>query len=185
MSEVVEGLSEAARGRIEKLRAEGHFFWLDLCTDGLGPDDLDSALGLPAEATRPLLDFDRGERPSRRFIASRQQVVFPFHCYVEEELESDEPPPLRTVEVNVLVHGDFLLTTHRESISLPTLLPRYSSEGRSEQYVVYAVLDAMVATSFDALSDAELALEKLQTSATEGPAPPGCEWAPCARSTCA
>jgi magnesium transporter len=168
MSEVVEGLSEAERGRIEKLRAEGHFFWLDLSVSRLGPDDVESALGLATEAIRPLLDFDRGERPSRRFVASRKQVVFPFHCYVEEDLESDEPPPLRTVEVNVLVHGDFLLTTHREPISLPSLLPRYSSEGRSEQYVVYAVLDAMVATSFDALSDAELALEKLQTSATEG-----------------
>src|SRR5919204_64649 len=34
--------------------------------------------------------------------------------------------------------------------------------GRSEQYIVYAVLDAMVGTGFDALNDAELALEGLQ-----------------------
>jgi Mg2+ and Co2+ transporter CorA len=168
MSEIVEGLGEAQRDRIERLRADGHFFWLDLCVADLGDEDLERALGLPPEAVRTLTDFERGERPSRRFTASRQQVVFPFHCYVEEPAESDEPPPLRTAEVNVLVHGDFLLTAHRERISLPSLLPRYSSEGRSEQYVVYAVLDAMVATSFDALSDAELALERIQTSTTEG-----------------
>jgi magnesium transporter len=42
------------------------------------------------------------------------------------------------------------------------MLPGFSSEGRSEQYVVYAVLDAMTATAFDALSDTELALEGLQ-----------------------
>lgn len=168
MSEVVEGLGQDERRRIETLRSAGRFFWIDLCVEGVDAPDLESALGVPAEAARPLLDFARGERPSRRFTASRQQVVFPFHCYVEEEIESDETPPLRTVEVNVLVHGDFLLTAHREPVSLPSLLPRYSSEGRSEQYVVYAVLDAMVATSFDALSDAELALEKIQTSTTEG-----------------
>ena len=44
----------------------------------------------------------------------------------------------------MLVHGDYLLTTHREDISLPAQLPGYSAEGRSEQYIVYAVLDAMV-----------------------------------------
>jgi magnesium transporter len=168
MSEVVEGLGDAARRRIDELRGAGRFFWLDLCVARVGAEDLEGALGVPAEAIRTLIDFARGERPSRRFTASREQVVFPFHCYVEEEIESDEPPPLRTVEVNVLVHGDFLLTAHREPISLPSLLPRYSSDGRSEQYVVYAVLDAMVATSFDALSDAELALEKIQTSTTDG-----------------
>ena len=67
----------------------------------------------------------------------------------------------------MLVHGDYLLTVHRERVSLPSLLPSYNSEDRSEQYVVYAVLDAMVATAFDSLSDTELALEVLQTQATE------------------
>ena len=76
-------------------------------------------------------------------------------------------PGLHSIEVNVLVHGDYLLTVHRERVSLPQLLPGYNAEGRSEQYVVYAVLDAMVATAFDALSDTELALEGLQTSTTE------------------
>jgi magnesium transporter len=46
------------------------------------------------------------------------------------------------------------------------VLPGYNSEGRSEQYAVYAVLDGMVATAFDALSDTELALEALQIMTT-------------------
>ncbi len=55
---------------------------------------------------------------------------------------------------------------HRERLSLPQSLTSYTPEGRSEQYVVYAVLDAMVATGFDALNDAELTLEGLQMLST-------------------
>jgi magnesium transporter len=71
----------------------------------------------------------------------------------------------------VLVQGDYLLTVHRERAELPALLAGYTPEGRSEQYVVYAVLDAMVGTGFDALNDAELALEGLQLESTEAGSP--------------
>ena len=86
------------------------------------------------------------------------------------------------IEVNVLVHGDYILTVHRESVSLPEILPDYSPEGRSEQYVVYVVLDAMVATAFDALSATELALEGLQVWPAK-PATRGCGPGRCGRST--
>jgi magnesium transporter len=169
MSEIVEGLGDGARKRIRELRADGRFFWVDLCAEGLTPAELGEALGIPAAALRPLLDFERGERPSRRFVASRKEVVFPFYCYLEDDGEEEDAdaPGLHSVAVNVLVHGDYLLTAHRERVSLPQLLPDYNPEGRSEQYVVYAVLDAMVATAFDALSDTELALEELQITTTD------------------
>jgi magnesium transporter len=169
MSEIVEGLGGDARRRIRELRSAGRFFWIDLCAEGLSPAELGEALAVPAKALRPLLDFHRGERPSRRFFASRQEVVFPFYCYLEDdgEAEEEDAPGLHPVAVNLLVHGDFILTVHREDVSLPHLLPEYNPEGRSEQYVVYAVLDAMVATAFDALSDTELALEELQITTTD------------------
>jgi magnesium transporter len=163
MSEIIEGLGGGERERIASLRARGGFFWIDLCVTDLPRDELVEALDIPPDALRPLLDFDRGERPSRRFHANRKEVVFPFHCYLEADPgEREDSPRLRAIEVNVLVHGDYLLTAHRERVSLPSLLPGYSAEGRSEQYIVYAVLDAMVMTAFDALSDTELALEGLQ-----------------------
>jgi magnesium transporter len=166
MSEIVEGLGNVERERIASLREAGRFFWIDLCVADLSEGDLRDSLDVPPDALRPLLDFERGERPSRRFHADRQQIVFPFHCYLEAQPGEDEDTPrLQTIEVNVLVHGDYLLTVHREPISLPSLLPRYSAEGRSEQYVVYVVLDAMVATAFDALGSIELALEGLQLMA--------------------
>jgi magnesium transporter len=165
MSEIVEGLGEKQRAQIADLRSRERFFWIDLCVDGLSETDLERSLNVPARALRPLLDFERGERPSRRFSAAREQVVFPFHCYIEGATDDEDAPGLRAIEVNVLVHGDYLLTAHREPASLPSLLPEYDAEGRSEQYVVYAVLDAMVATAFDALSDTELALEGIQALA--------------------
>jgi magnesium transporter len=168
MSEIVEGLGRPERERIAALREAGDFFWIDLCVEDVAQADLELALDVSQRALRPLLDFERGERPSRRFSATRQQVVFPFHCYVEGNVDGEDAPGLRAIEVNVIVHGDYLLTAHRERVSLPTLLPEYSAEGRSEQYVVYAVLDAMVATAFDALSDTELALEGIQALAGSG-----------------
>jgi magnesium transporter len=169
MSEIVQGLGGEHRGRIRELRAAGRFFWVDLCAKDVAPGELGEALSVPAAALRPLLDFRRGERPSRRFLATRQEVVFPFYCYLEDDGEDEDEtaPGLHPVPVNVLVHGDYILTAHRERVSLPELLPEYNSEGRSEQYVVYAVLDAMVATAFDALSDTELALEELQITTTD------------------
>jgi magnesium transporter len=164
MSEIVEGLGGSERERIAELRQLGRFVWVDLCVANLPSTELAEALDIPPHALRPLLDFERGGLPSRRFHADGQHVVFPFHCYVETgRSEGDDLPRLRAIEVNVLVHGDYLLTVHRERVSLPELLPGYSADGRSEQYIVYAVLDAMTATAFDALNDTELALEGMQT----------------------
>jgi magnesium transporter len=168
MSEIVEGLGGSERERIATLRRQGHFFWADLCVEGVAPEALGEALDIPPHALRPLLDFGRGGLASRRFHADGEHVVFPFHCYPDVGgAEDGGEPRLDAIEVNVLVHGDYLLTVHRERLSLPTALPGYSAEGRSEQYIVYAVLDAMVATAFDALNDAELALEGMQLAAGE------------------
>ncbi|MGB7587988.1 MAG: CorA family divalent cation transporter [Solirubrobacterales bacterium] len=163
MDEIVEGLGGSERERILNLRKQGRFFWADLCIANLPKDELAEVLDIPPHALRPLLDFERGGLPSRKFHADGQHVVFPFHCYLETGRgEGEDVPRLRANEVNVLVHGDYLLTVHRERLSLPGSLPGYSSDGRSEQYIVYAVLDAMAATAFDALNDAELALEGMQ-----------------------
>jgi magnesium transporter len=168
MSEIVEGLGGSERERIAALRAQGRYFWIDLCVAELPEAELSEALDIPPHARGPLLEFERGGPPSKRFHADGQHVVFPFHCYLEtDHQEGEDTPRLEAIEVNVLVHGDYLLTVHRERLSLPGLLPGYSDEGRSEQYIVYAVLDAMVATAFDALNETELALEGLQVLAGE------------------
>jgi magnesium transporter len=166
MSEILEGLGGSQRERIDALRADGRFFWIDVCTEDVSADELGEVLGIPPHALRPLLDFERGGLASRRFHADGQHVVFPFNCYLEPDRGEEEAGPrLDAININVLVHGDYLCTVHREEVSLPAQLPGYSADGRSEQYIVYAVLDAMVGTAYDALNDTELALEGLQTMA--------------------
>jgi magnesium transporter len=52
-------------------------------------------------------------------------------------------------------------------VSLPDVLEVDPPEGRSEQYFVYAILDAMVGTAFDALGEVESTLESLQLMSSD------------------
>ena len=67
----------------------------------------------------------------------------------------------------MLVCGEYVLTLHEERLSLPDLLAPYARERRSEQYVVYAVLDAMLVSAFDALNEVELTLDDLAVMSTD------------------
>ncbi len=168
MSEIVDGLGSDTRERIAALRGEGRFFWIDTAAADIRSRELEEALSIPEHALVPLLDFDESTPPSRKFHADGDHVVFTMSCFLPGggAEDGDGVRQLLPVEVHVLVHGDYLLTVHRERLSLPQSLASYTPEGRSEQYVVYAVLDAMVATGFDALNDAELTLEGLQMLST-------------------
>jgi magnesium transporter len=67
----------------------------------------------------------------------------------------------------VLITGDYILTLHQTRRSLPKELSPQTPAGGSEQYIVYAILDAMVATCFDALNEAELTLDEMQVTSTD------------------
>jgi magnesium transporter len=162
MTEIVEGLGASERDRIASLREAGTFFWIDVALADASADELGSALGLVEHALRPLLDFSESDPPSRKFHVDDDHVVFPFSCFLDSEEASLTPYRLRPIEVHLVVTGDYILTLHRERISLQDALPHDVPEGRSEQYVVYAILDGMMATGFDALNEAEMALEDLQ-----------------------
>jgi magnesium transporter len=167
MAEIVEGLGGSERERIASLRRDGHFFWVDLSVADVTRDQLEEELGIAPHALDPLLDFGRAIPPSRKFHADGEHVVFPFVVFLEAEAVDESVSRLEPIEVHVLVHGDYLLTLHREPQPLPPLLAGYTPEGRSEQYVVYAVLDAMGATAFDALNTVQLAIEGLQVASAD------------------
>jgi magnesium transporter len=167
MSEIVEGLGTAERERIGMLRKGQRFFWVDVSLSETNRDDLGEALGIPSHALEPLVDFREDTPPSRKFHADGQHVVFTFSCFREIPRAGETSHRLRPIEVHVLVSGDYLLTVHEEGVSLPKLLTPDTPEGRSEQYIVYAILDAMVATAYDALNEAELTLEGLQLMSTD------------------
>ena len=167
MTEVLHGFEAANRERVAALRARRRFFWLDVSLSETGRDDLVRALGAPERALRQL-PGSGGARASRRSHADRESLVFAVHCYVQSEPTSDEDAyRLRPIEVRVVVTGDYLLTAHEERVSLPSALTPDLPEGRSERYVVYSVLDAMLASTFDALEEVELQLDALAETMAE------------------
>jgi magnesium transporter len=163
---VVEGLGAEARERIGALRRADRFFWLDLDLAEARSGDLGALLGLPEEALEPLLDFAVAA-PSKRLHVDGRHVVFNFACFLEAASAGEEDGGLRAIAVHVLVHGSFMVTLHEEPVAMAKELEIHLPDGRSEQYVVYAVLDAMVATAFDALDQAEAALEGLEVASAD------------------
>src|SRR4051812_43849827 len=167
MGEIVEGLGSEARARIAALRASGRFFWIDVTLGDTTEQALAEVLEIPRDAHGALLDFAIDTSPSRKFHADGDHVVFDFNAFLDVRSPPGEEAELEAVEVRVLVCGDYILTLHESPVSLPSVLEHDPPHGRSEQYVVYAVLDAMVITAFDALNETELTLERLQLQSTD------------------
>ena len=137
--------------RIAGLRARGRFFWLDVSLSETTLDELCEALDLSEAAIRALRRSADGHAP-RTFHADGESVVFVLRCYVESETPADEAAyRLRPLKVYVLVTGEYLVTLHDERVSLPAVLAPDLPEERSKRYAVYSVVDAMLATTFEAL----------------------------------
>ena len=168
MGEIVEGLGGAQRDRIRALREAGRYFWIDVSLGGVAsPNDLGEALGIHELALQTLLSVGDAHPSARRFEADGQHIVFEIGCYLEsDQLQVGTHYRLQGIQVGVLISGDYLLTVHQEQVSLPALLAPYMPEGRSEQYAVYAVLDAMVASAFAALNEVEETLDDLALMST-------------------
>jgi magnesium transporter len=166
VADVIHGLGAAERERVAALRAQRRFFWLDVSLSETTRDDLVEALGISERAVRPLPTSTQG-RASRTFHADAESIEFALRCYVESESDDETAYRLQPLEVRVLVTGDYLLTLHEERLSLPAALAPDLPAGRSKRYVVYAVLDAMLASTFDALEEVELRLDALAATWTD------------------
>ena len=168
MTDLLYGLDAAERERVAALRAEGRFFWLDVSLSETSRGDLVDALGIP-EGAQGALRRTRDGSASRAFHADGESVVFALRCYVEIEPENEQDGyRLRPIEVHVLLTSEYLLTLHHERVSLQAVLAPDLPEGRSKRYVVYSVLDAMLATTSDALGEVEVRLDALVATWTEG-----------------
>ncbi|HEX7244940.1 MAG TPA: CorA family divalent cation transporter [Solirubrobacterales bacterium] len=167
MDRVVQGLGGEAREAIGAFRSADRFFWLDLTAAEARDGRLGELLGVEEEALAPLLDFGVAATPSKKLHIDGRQVVFGFSCFPEGAVDDDEHGGLRGIDVRVLVHGSFMITVHEEPVALTQDLSVHIPSGRSEQYAVYAVLDSMVATAFDALDGTEAALEGLEVASAD------------------
>jgi magnesium transporter len=158
---MLSGLDATVRERVAVLREQGRFFWLDVSLSETSRDDLVDALRVPERAL-PALPTSDDAPASRTFHADGESVVFALRCYVETGVPADEASyGLRPVKVRVLVTSDYLLTLHEERVSLPAVLAPDRSEERSKPHVVYAVLEAMLETTSDALGEVERRLDAI------------------------
>jgi magnesium transporter len=161
VTEIVEGLGRPERDRVTALRKRGEFFWIDVSLNETELADLGKALEIPERALHQLAS-EPTHRGSRGFYADGQFVVFRYSCYVEPtEATSDSTYRTRSAEVHVLISSDYMLTVHEERVSLPTVLAPYLPTGRTRQYAVYAVLEAMLDSAFVALDEVEASLDAL------------------------
>ena len=158
MVEIIASFGLNERRRVAQLRESGRFFWVDATAESVERQALREELSLDDAALATLLDPDPDAPPSRRVLIDGKHVAFAMTCFGEE----DEREP---IDVRVLVHGDYLLTIHDKEASLSEMLAVRVPEGRSEQYLVYAVLDALVATAYDWLNELELELQELSLAA--------------------
>ena len=108
-------------------------------------------------------------RASRTLHADGASIGFVLRCYLEPDPPADQAASrLRPVRVDVIITADYLVTLHDERVSLPTVLAPELPPERGPRYVVYAVLDAMLETTFDGLEEVELTLDALAATWTDG-----------------
>jgi magnesium transporter len=169
MTETLHGLQNANLEKIEALRRRGRFFWVDTSVGETSRHELGEILGVPAYAQDALFDF--GDRfRARKFTSDGRHIVFPFSCYLESHQTGDAAYRLDPVKVHVLVSREYLLTLHEQQVELPEQLAPYTPEGCGERHVVYVVLEAMIASAFDAVDEVEVKLDEvsLTSSGTRG-----------------
>ena len=100
-----------------------------------------------------LRDFESSTSIFRRGYVDDAQVVFPFFC-----IRDPGAPPLgadgmQPLEVHVLVHGDYLVTVHHGPCPpLQELAGERPRVMRSEQHLIYSVLQRMVSSVFESLA---------------------------------
>jgi magnesium transporter len=168
VTDVLYGLDATQRARIDALRAEGRFFWIDASLGEATHDDLVEALAIPEGALRALPGAGAASA-SRTFHADGESVAFTLRCYVDAETPAEDAAfRLRPLEVRVVITGDYLATLHVERISLPAVLALDLPEQGSRPHAVYAVLVAMLESTFDALDEVAQGLEGLEVDWAEG-----------------
>ena len=161
VTDVLNGFDAAQQARVAALRAQRRFFWLDVSLGETSLADLKAALEVPDGGLRPLPGSGDGS-VLRTFYAGEDALAFTLRGYVESDVPAGKTAfRLRPLDVRVVVTSDYLLTLHAERLSLPAVLARELPEGRSRRYIVYAVLDALLESAFDALGEVESRLEEL------------------------
>jgi magnesium transporter len=157
----VQVFDQIDRDAIAGLLQRDEYFWLDLTA----PSEDDFA------ALKELFDFHplaledarkQGQRPKLDDFGSHMLLVF----YGAEEREGGE---FAMLEVHAFLSGGFIVTTHgdpcQELVDIRERLTRQPP--RSEQFVIYRVIDGLTDTFFPVLDDLDQRIERLDAEIFE------------------
>jgi magnesium transporter len=152
------------RSTISELLARDEFFWLDL--ERPSPESVELMGGLFGFHPLALEDtINFGQRPKLDDYESHMFLV--YYGARPEGGEDDE----MLVEVHAFLSGGFIITLHQEPcaelVDLRQRLPRYAD--RSEQFVIYRVLDALTDSFFPALEGIGSQIDQLEAEILEQP----------------
>ena len=142
----------------------GQFFWLDL------EQPTDDKLYQLAEkiGLHPLTVDDARTFEQRPKLDEYDGYVFLVSYGVDPAALSGEP---LLVEVHLIISGDFVVTIHRRPIpELQALRERFPQHPkRSEQFLVYKILDAVTSTFFPVLTRIDDAIDEIEQDVIEVP----------------
>jgi len=157
----VQVLDQIDRDAIAGLLKHDEYFWLDLTA----PSEDDFV------ALKELFDFHplaledahkQGQRPKLDDFGSHMFLVF----YGAEERDEGE---FAMLEVHAFLSGSFIVTTHRdpcqELVDIRERLTRQPP--RSEQFVIYRVIDGLTDTFFPVLDHLDQRIERLDAEIFE------------------
>ncbi len=171
-------LDSIDRDAIAGLLADDEYFWLDLD----GPADKEAETLAEVFKFHPLSVEDmvkRGQRPKLEDFGDYMFLVYYGARVPSEEAaagHADAPgpgdePEIELEEVHAFISGGYLVTVHDGDCgALDEARKRMEAQKpRSEQFVVYRVLDALTDTFFPLLERLEDRLEKLDADIFERP----------------
>ncbi len=157
-------LHNASHDTIAEHLDNGKFFWLDL----EDPDDTKiEALGKQLNLHPLTIDDARTFRRRAKFDEFPGYAFMVIHG-VDPGAESGSPL-LR--EVHVIISGEYIITIHRKPLqSLHDLRERYHDEDlRSEQFLLYKILDAIVTTFFPVLERIDDDIDQIEDNVIADP----------------
>lgn len=143
------------KSEIDELLGRDEYFWLDLTGAGEAEvAELKDVFGFHPLALEDTLK--RGQRPKLDDFGEYMFLVY----YAAEEAEHGG---VEMIEVHAFLSGGYIVTTHsRRCSALEEVRQRLEAQPpRSEQFVIYRVLDALTDTFFPVLERLDDRIERL------------------------
>jgi magnesium transporter len=166
----VRFLDHLDRAEIAELLGRKEYFWLDLDEPG------DEEAGFLGETFKfhPLALEDlrkRGQRPKLEDFGDYMFLVYYGARAGGDQAEAGGAAAVELLEVHAFISGDYIVTAHAGKIeALEEARSHLSAQQpRSEQFVVYRVLDALTDSFFPVLEGLDETLEKLDEEIFQQP----------------